>query len=113
LLPAIVYDEAAKRTVFASDTRLAAYDATADRWQILIEADFPDFLPSLSVYDPVNGRLVGWGRGGTVGQGAVVAFDLETRQWTVLLDWSEAQPAPAGATQRPLDLVEGSPHAEP
>jgi hypothetical protein len=101
LLPAIVYDEAAERTVFSSDYRLAAYDATADRWEILIETDFPDFLPNLSVYDPVNGRLVGLGSGGTVGQGAVVAFDLETRQWTVLLDWSEEQPAPAGATQRP------------
>ncbi|MCU0478353.1 MAG: hypothetical protein MUE92_06390 [Chloroflexi bacterium] len=113
LLPAIVYDEAAERTVFSTDGRLASYDAIADRWEILIESDFPDFLPVLSVYDPVNGRLVGVGSGGTVGQGAVVAFDLETRQWTVLLDWSEEQPAPAGATLRPLDLGEGSPHAEP
>ena len=80
--------------------RLAAYDATADRWEILLEADPGGSLPLLTVYDPVNRRLVGWSRGGSV-DGAVVAFDLETRQWTVLLDWSEGQPAPAGATLRP------------
>ncbi len=100
--PVIAYDETAERTVVAGIGRWGAYDATADSWEILIEAAPPgDRLPLLSVYDPVNGRLVGWGQGGTVGQGAGVAFDLEPRKWTVLLDWSEVQPAPARATLRP------------
>jgi hypothetical protein len=114
-LPVIAYDEAAERTVFGSAARLAAYDATADRWEVLIEADFPDSVPLLRVYDPVNRRLVGWGQGGGgIMDGAVVAFDLQTRQWTVLLEWSEGQPRPLpGATQRPVDLIEGDPHEEP
>ena len=42
-----------------------------------------------TVYDPVNGRLVGFGF-----RGDVVAFDLVTREWTVLLEASPAEPAP-------------------
>ena len=33
-VPAIVYDEAAERTVVAGADRWGAYDATADRWEI-------------------------------------------------------------------------------
>ena len=64
----------------------------------MIESGFPiptgHSLPHPLVYDPVNERLVGWDRGGIVDQGAVIAFDLATREWTVLLDASEGQPAP-------------------
>jgi hypothetical protein len=79
--PSIAYDEAAERTVAISD-RLAAYDATGDRWEILTEAGpSVEWWPSdMLVYDPVNRRLVGLGWGGTV-----VAFDLAIREWTVLL----------------------------
>jgi hypothetical protein len=38
------------------------------------------------VYEPVNRRLVRLGRGVVVDQGGVVAFNLETREWTVLLE---------------------------
>ena len=91
--PAIVYDEAAERTVVNGGWRLAAYDATADRWEVLVELslDHPaEKLPLPMVYDPVNRRLVGLGGGAIVEQGGVVAFDLVTRQWTVLLEPSEA-----------------------
>jgi hypothetical protein len=38
LIPSIVYDEARERLVFSDGRRWAAYDATADRWEILAEA---------------------------------------------------------------------------
>ena len=85
--PAIAYDEAAQRTVVFGDG-LAAYDATADRWEVLIDPadrDPSDWLPSSMVYDPVNRRLVGLGRGVVADQGGVVAFDLATRERLVLL----------------------------
>ena len=94
--PAIAYDEAAQRTVVFGDG-LAAYDATADRWEVLIDPadrDPSDWLPSSMVYDPVNRRLVGLGRGVVVDQGGVVAFDLVTHEWLVLLEPGEAQPTP-------------------
>jgi hypothetical protein len=70
--------------------RLAAYDATADRWEVLIEADPGrlEELPLCMVYDPVNGRLVGCGYPeDAVGHqaGVIEAFDIVTREWTVLL----------------------------
>ena len=93
--PAIVYDEAAERTVLIGDVpRLAAYDATADRWEILAEAD-PDRAVGFqlhAVYDPVNGRLVGW-QPLYMDQDELFAFDLVTREWTVLLAASERQPS--------------------
>ena len=92
--PGIAYDEAAQRTVVIGDVRLAAYDATADRWEILAETD-PDRaegFPAPSVYDPVNGRLIGWRRFATVDQSELFAFDLATRQWTVLLEASDPAP---------------------
>jgi len=77
--PGLVHDEAAERTVVFMRSPLTAYDASADRWEILAG---PETLwedpPGVEVYDAVNRRLVGWGRG-------VVAFDLTTREWTVLL----------------------------
>ena len=93
--PGFAYDEAAQRTVVFGDG-LAAYDATVDRWEVLIDPadrDPSDWLPSSMVYDPVNRRLVGLGRGVVVDQGGVVAFDLVTREWTVLLEPSGEMPA--------------------
>ena len=83
--PNIVYDETAERTVVFGNGRLATYDATADRWEILAEpGESYEAYNNQMVCDPVNGRLVGfvWG---TVVQGDVIAFDLKTREWTVLL----------------------------
>ena len=89
--PGFAYDEAAQRTVVFGDG-LAAYDATVDRWEVLIDPadrDPSDWLPSSMAYDPVNRRLVGLGRGVVADQGGVVAFDLATREWLVLLGPSE------------------------
>ena len=87
----IAYDEAAERTVVISSDRMAAYDATRDRWEILADVDpVEEWWPHDRVYDPVNWRLVG----GLGGGGTVVAFDLATRRWTVLLEPSERQAAP-------------------
>ena len=70
---------------------MAAYDATADRWEILADVDpVEEWWPHDRVYDPVNRRLVG----GLGGGGTVVAFDLASRRWTVLLEPSERQAAP-------------------
>ncbi len=52
-------------------------------------------LPVPTVYDAVNQRLIGWRLGGAVVQGDVVAFDVATRQWTVLLAPADGQPAPS------------------
>jgi hypothetical protein len=89
--PGMVYDEAAERTLVLGRTPLTAYDATADRWEILAEQPYPD----PSVYDAANQRLVGWGMGGNdLPGGTVVALDLATREWTVLLEPGEGQAAP-------------------
>ena len=96
-VPSIVYDEATERTVFSDGRRWAAYDATADRWEILVEAD-PGGVPLLMAYDPLHRRLVGVGSGE---DRPVVAFDPVTRERTVLLDrdptvvpWPRPTPAP-------------------
>jgi hypothetical protein len=89
-LPAIAYDETAKRTVIGGNVRMAAYDATTDRWEP-VEFPGPDAWHGVSiVYDPVNERLVvlpdsweSWEGGANAG---VVAYDLSTREWTVLLE---------------------------
>ncbi len=89
--PAIAYDEAAKRTVVGGNVRLAAYDATADRWETV---EFPHVYHGVAlVYDPANERLVlfpdsweQWTDGTDTG---VVAFDLVTHEWTVLLEPSQ------------------------
>jgi hypothetical protein len=88
-VPAVVYDEAAKRTVVAGDYRWAAYDATADSWEVLFDGDPGEVLPKPMMYDPVNQRLIVWGGDGRTGPlGDLVAFDLVTREWTVLLEAS-------------------------
>ena len=74
--------------VFGND-RVAIYDATGNRWEVLDSAAIgrPDGWPVSMVYDPVNERLVGcrwlplYER-----KVDVVALDLVTRKWTVLLE---------------------------
>jgi len=99
LVPSVVYDEATKRTVFSDGRQLAAYDATADRWEILVEADPGVGVPLLMAYDPLHRRLVGVGSGE---DRPVVAFDPVTGKWTVLLDrdpvWTW-RPSPAPTVQ--------------
>jgi hypothetical protein len=85
-VPTITYDESAERTVVTGSAGMAAYDAAADRWEVLARPG--ELYPNPTVYDPVNGRLVGFGW-----EGDVVAFDLVTREWTVLLEPSEGQPS--------------------
>ena len=105
----IAYDEAAQRTVLFSEGQVIAYDAAADRWETLYGTfNWPNACgvrpecrvqPSM-VYDPINERLVVYG--GNVHTAPewwgpsddVVAFDTRTREWTVLLEASEGQPAP-------------------
>jgi hypothetical protein len=104
--PAIVHDEAAGRTMISGGTgRSAAYDAVADRWEILSgslrpEQAFFAFGPmtrwSLDAYDSVNGRLVGGGDAGSVW-----AFDPSTRQWIVLLEANAAETAPTADGPEP------------
>jgi hypothetical protein len=103
-LPNIAYDEAAERTVIGGNVRLAAYDATADRWET-VEFPAPDYPDPDAwhgvsiVDDPVNARLVvfpdTWGSWRTGTDPGVAAVDLVTREWTVLLAPSQAQPAPS------------------
>lgn len=86
----IVYDEAAERTAIVSNSGLAAYEATADRWELVIGGE-PGSVPDVMAYDPVNRRLVATGPGQVLISGHivsfdVVAFDLVTREWTVLLE---------------------------
>ena len=87
----MVYDEAAKRTVVGAISQWGVYDATADQWEILF--DTGDGAAPPAVYDPTNRRLVIFG-GGVGVSGDMVAFDLVTREWTVLLEASEGQTVP-------------------
>ena len=98
-VPSIVYDEATERVVFSDGRRWVAYDATADRWEVLVEAD-PGGVPLLIAYDPLHRRLVGVGRPADKPD---VAFDPVTRGWMVLLDRDprvNSRPTPA-PTVRP------------
>jgi hypothetical protein len=88
-VPTITYDESAERTLVMGSSGWAAYDATADRWETIFDTAPSEGLPGSSVYDPVNRRLVGFGW-----EGDVVAFDLKTREWTILLEPSGGQAAP-------------------
>jgi hypothetical protein len=92
----MAYDEAAKRTAVFQRIPLTAYDATADRWAIVPEADsgwpHPGWpYPSRMVFDPVNRRLIGMSEWrGTpdvdIPPGGVEALDLATGERTVLLE---------------------------
>jgi hypothetical protein len=90
--PAVVYDEAAERTVVANGHRWCVYDATADRWEILF--DEAEWVPNPGAYDPANRRLIVFGDGVGV-SGEAVAFDLVRREWTVLIARSDGEPAPS------------------
>jgi len=110
--PAMEYDEAAERTVLLGQGHASAYDATADRWETLFETPSDDQPGSCGtrpecrsalqgVYDAANQRLVVYDGvaptvDGTawVSMGDVLAFDTRTREWTLLLEASPAQPAP-------------------
>jgi len=102
-VPAIAYDEAAQRTVLLGQGHAAAYDATADRWEILYEGSTAEDCGTRPecrqgarmVYDPVNERLVVYGDS----DGDWLAFDTRTREWTVLLEAS--QPVTPGVTASP------------
>jgi hypothetical protein len=76
--PGIFYDAAAQKTLVADQfNRAAAYDATLDRWE---SVDLGGNLP-YEAYDAINRRLVGhWN------DDSFQAFDLVTREWTVLLE---------------------------
>jgi hypothetical protein len=98
----IAYDEAAERTVMlgrseAAACNSAAYDATTARWETLyFAAASEDTRPECRhgnqmVYDPVNARLVVFG-GSDLDD--MLAFDTRTREWTVLLESGQGQPAP-------------------
>ena len=108
----IAYDEAARKTVLFSNGAAIAYDAVADRWETLCGGSAACAIPPECrtsphmVYDPVNERLVVYG--GTFCSGdywypvfegygppdEVLALDLRTREWTVLVERSAARPSP-------------------
>jgi len=110
LAPGIAYDEAAQRTVLMGQGYSAAYEATADRWEMQYEtpSDEPGVCGTRPecrqandvLYDSVNERLVVYGGSvytsaeGWQDPGDLLAFDTRTREWTVLLEPSERQPAP-------------------
>jgi len=92
-IPSLAYDEAAGKTVVLLRYPETAYDATADRWELLAEWQYPARM----VYDPVNRRLVGLGQ--TLGMvpdppGEVQALDLVKGEPRVLLEWAGGQAAP-------------------
>jgi hypothetical protein len=111
LVPGIAYDEAAEQTVMMGQGYSAAYEATADRWEMLYETpsdepgacgtrpecrQAPDML-----YDSVNERLIVYGGSvytsaetGWVDPDDLLAFDTRTHEWTVLLEPGKAQPGP-------------------
>jgi hypothetical protein len=89
--PTMAYDEAAKRTAVFNRDPLTAYDATADRWQILAEADATGPYPGSMAYDSLNRRLIGMSQWlGTpdvdIVPGGVEALDLVSGERTVLLE---------------------------
>jgi hypothetical protein len=88
-VPTVVYDESAQRTLVASDDQWGTYDAIADRWEILFDGGAEMSWARPMTYDPTNRRLIvmgGWMGDGIGANGDIVAFDLVTRKWTVLLE---------------------------
>jgi hypothetical protein len=98
---AITYDERSERVVVLIAGHMFAYDAGADRWDTLSGdpgLGAPGRQGSSMVYDPVNQRLVvytGELSGDDVSGDAVLAFDTMTREWTLLVEPGEGQPAPS------------------
>lgn len=96
----IAYDERSERTVVLVAGRMFAYEAVADRWDTIFEpagtgpGELARGIDGMS-YDPVNHRLV------VVVQSelfrpadSVLAFNTTTREWTILVAPSIAQPTP-------------------
>jgi hypothetical protein len=107
------YDEASRLTVVFNLGRMIAYDAVADTWSTIIEEPTsPGWPPcpgprcrsfATTIYDPVNERLVVYGgeytdpstgaSGASVRDDSVLAYDLTTRTWSVLLEATSVEPA--------------------
>jgi len=92
----VAYDAANARTVIFSNGRVAAYDAANHVWELVFEkacGSASDWLCDTThamTYDPVNERVVvvrgpRWTEAGDVTGGDVLAFDLATRTWLLLL----------------------------
>jgi hypothetical protein len=93
-VPPSIYDEETQRTIVAGNYLWAAYDAARDRWEVLFDGgNGGPMLAAPRVFDPVNQRLIVAG-GGLGVEGDLVAFDVLTREWTVLLESRWAQPEP-------------------
>jgi hypothetical protein len=121
LEPAIAYDEAAERTVMLGQGHSAAYDASADRWEILYESGASAGEPVTCgprpecrqmprmIYDPVNERLLVYGGSYYAGctwetPDDVWAFDPASLTWTLVLP-----PTPAPSPL--MDLTGSGPSA--
>jgi hypothetical protein len=106
----VTYDEASRRTVIFNLGRMIAYDAVADAWSTIVEEPTSPGWPrclgprcrafATTIYDPVNERLVVYGgqyqdtsSTGAVQDDSVLAFDLATRTWSVLLEATGVEPA--------------------
>jgi hypothetical protein len=106
----ITYDEASRRTVILNVGGMIAYDAIADRWAEVIGGLYPrqsSLCPgprcrwyATTVYDPGNERLVVYGghyqdmsSTPAVQDDSVLAYDLATRTWSVLLEATSVEPA--------------------
>jgi hypothetical protein len=90
----IAYDPVGRRTLVYANGRVFAYEAGADRWEVLYQAGpkdvrFDRVAPGVA-FDPVNERLVVIGGRvrtdvGWAPTDDVVAFDPRTRTWIELL----------------------------
>ena len=104
------YDEASRLTVVFNLGRMIAYDAVADTWSTIIEEPTsPGWPPcpgpqcrsfATTIYDPVNERLVVYGgeyqdtsSTPAVQTSSVLAYDVATRTWSVLLEAAGVEPA--------------------
>ena len=106
----VTYDESSHRTVIFNLGRMIAYDAVADAWSTIIEEPMSSGWPpclgprcrafATTIYDPVNERLVVYGgeyqdtsSTPAVQTSSVLAYDLATRTWSVLLEATGTEPA--------------------
>ena len=106
----VTYDESSRRTVIFNLGRMIAYDAVADSWSTIIEEPTSPGWPrclgprcrafATTIYDPVNERLVVYGgqyqdtsSTPAVQDDSVLAYDLATRTWSVLLEATAVEPA--------------------